>query len=115
MPRVDLASADHELLRLLEGLLQPALRGRRKRSREEAHLVALRILRDLAERIELDDPRQIRRGAYDNVDLEPELRLDQTLALPSCLLGLRLARKDDVAALEVGPHIVEAGVLQRLP
>src|SRR5205807_1109798 len=100
VPRVDLTSAEEELFGRHGCLLELALACRRKRSRKEAHLVALWILRDLAERIELDDPREIRRGTYDNVDLEPELRPDQALALPSRLLGLRLARKDDVAALE---------------
>src|SRR5207253_10905401 len=107
-------SADCELLRLLGRLLELALAWLRKLSRQEAHLVALRVVRYLAERITFDDPRQIRRRPRYYVNLEPELRLDQTLALPRRLLGLRLAREDDVAAMKVSPHVIEPRFLQCL-
>ena len=61
------------------------------------------------QRIQLDDPRELRAGPGDDPDLEPETLGDLTLRLPGNLVGLRLARQDDVAALKVRAHLLEAG------
>src|SRR5262249_14745148 len=114
VPGVDLARAEDELLRLPERLLQFRLDACRQRPREEADLVALGILRDLAERIPLDDARELGGRADDDVDREPELVLDHALALARGLLRLRPALQDDVSALEVGPYLGEAGLFERL-
>src|SRR5919204_435028 len=76
MPGVDLASDCDELLwRSSSGFESLDNVGLRLR-REEAHLVALRIRRDLSEWVTLDDPGQLGFRPHDHVDIEPEGALD---------------------------------------
>src|SRR5436190_12452418 len=113
VPRVDLASVDDELLRLDAGLLEIALARRGQRTVEEAHLVALRVLRDVAERVARHDPGELGAGPRYHRDFEPEPFLNQAPDLPRRLLRLRLAGKHDVAALQVRLHVLEPGVFER--
>jgi len=77
-------------------------------------LVALRLLRDVAERVALDDLRQLGPRADDHVDVEPEAVGDQLLA-PRRQPGRALAgREHDVPALHVRAHVFVAGLLEQL-
>src|SRR5947208_2016831 len=81
---------------------------------EEAHLIALRVLRNLAERIALDDLGKLRACPHDNGDVEIELRRDLALTLPRHTRGLRRTREQNVAALEIRLHVLVAHFLERL-
>ena len=59
VPGVDLAAADHDLLRRHVGGLERAHHGGLRRGREEAHLVALGVVGDVGERVALDDDREL--------------------------------------------------------
>jgi hypothetical protein len=114
VPRVDLAADDRESFGWDDCGLESADELGRRLRREEAHLVALRILRNLPERIPLHDLRKLRMRARDDSDVEPEGFLDQLLAFSCRRVGLCAAREHDVAALELRPHVVEALTGQKL-
>src|SRR6266536_3338286 len=114
MPGIDLATDDRELLRLDDGGLELLDCGGRELGRQEAHLIALRVLRDLAERVALDDLGELGARAGDNGDVEAEARCDLPLALPGNAAWLRRAREHDVAALEIRLDVAEACFLERL-
>src|SRR5207247_9407590 len=101
MPGVDLAAVDDDLLRRDRRLLDLARRLAAEPALEEAHLVALRIRGDRAERVSLYHLLELRARAHDHRDLEPEGIADLPLAL-ACDLGRRpRARAHDIAAPEV--------------
>ena len=81
--------------------------------RQEADLVALRVLGDPPERVSLDDLGQLVARPHDDGDVETEPIRDRPLALARHVLGGRGAREHDVPALEIGADVVVARVLER--
>jgi hypothetical protein len=112
MPGIELAAAPREPLlacgeggELLDELLL-RLRG------EECDLIALRVGRDVAERVALHHGGELGVSAHDHVHVESEALPDQPFALGGQLRRCERAREDDVPALDVGAHVLEAGVLE---
>src|SRR5947207_4618150 len=80
----------------------------------EAHLVALGVLHDVAQRVSPNDLRELVARAHHHGDVEAEAVGDQALHLTSQPLGRPPAREDDVAALHVGADVLVAGVGEHL-
>src|SRR5439155_9846867 len=66
------------------------------------------------ERVAPNDLGELVARPDDDVDVEPEPVGDQALDLACHLFGRRAAREDDVPALEVGLHLAEPGLRERL-
>src|SRR5438874_7537188 len=101
MPRVDLAPADDELLRGRCARLQLAHGLTIELGRKESHLIALRVCSDATERIAVHHLGQFVLRPHHDRDFQAEALRDLPLALASNGLWACLARKQDVAALEV--------------
>src|SRR3954467_435070 len=114
VPRVDLSGCDHDPLFRRGSLLQLARDVRAQLRREKGHLGARRLRRHLAERVALHDRGELGSRAHDDRNLEAEALRDQLLHLPPHGVGVRGAFEHDVAALEVGLHVFEASILERL-
>ena len=118
MPRVDLAALDDDALARRGRFLELAHCFRRQLLGEEGDLLALRIGRDLAERVPLHDPRKVGGGTDDHRDLQAEALLDQ----PLYRLGAHPLAEDDEEGLiafsqAAGPRLQIVGdvVLASLP
>ena len=114
MPRVELATDVRDLLLSSSDRLELPHELGGGRLLEEGHLVELRVLRDLPERVALHHGGELAARAHHNRDVETEPISDEAPDVASDLLRGRLAREHDVAALDVGAHVVEALVLEGL-
>jgi hypothetical protein len=114
VPRVDLAIAEHDLFARTGGGRDLALGVPIERRCEERHLVALRVVGDVGERVARHDVRELVSRPDEHGDLEPESACDRSLARPRDLLRQCVPREHDVPALEVGLHVGEAGVGEQL-
>src|SRR5438132_11906884 len=81
-------------------------------AREEAHLIALGVRRDLLQGVSLDDARELRARAHDDLDVDPERVRDLRAARARELLGRAPAAEHDVAALHGRAHLLVASLLE---
>ena len=114
VPRVELASDVHDLLLPGGGRFELPHDISGGRLLEEGHLVQLRIRRDLREWVAFHHRCELGARAHDDPDVEIEALRDQPLDLGSDPRRGGRARQHDISALDVGAHVLEAGVLERL-
>src|SRR5436305_14355784 len=82
--------------------------------REEAHLVALGLERELAERIPCDDLGELIPRADHDVDVEPELLGDHPPAPRGDVVRGLVGREDSVPALQIRRDVREARLDKQL-
>jgi hypothetical protein len=114
VPRVHLATDVLYALPVRGDPLQPPDGAGVERGLQERDLIALRVGRDLRERVAVDDCGELGPRANDDADLEIEALGEKTLDVPADALRRLAAREDDVSALDVRCDVGEVRVLERL-